>query len=68
MEGGINLRGLVVSNYGSVSSFAREIGWCNSKAYRIVSGKQEPDVTEIKGMVQLLNITDPAVVVSIFLS
>lgn len=68
MNNSMNLRGLVVSQYGSVQKFARVIGWGSSKAYRIVGGKQSPDVTEIKSMVRLLNVSDPAAVVSIFLS
>lgn len=68
LEVGINLRGLIASRFGSVSKFAKEIGWCYSKASRIVNGKQDPDASEIKDMIRVLGICDPAVVSSIFLS
>lgn len=64
----INLRGAIVSKFGSVSKFAKEIGWCYSKANRIANGKQEPDASDIKDMVKVLNIEDPSVVSAIFLS
>ena len=65
---GMNLRGLVVARYGSISCFAGKIGWCNSKASRIVNGKQYPDALEIREIVRCLGITDPKLVMSIFLS
>jgi len=68
MENNITLRGLVVSKFGTVDKFAKEMGWCKSKTYRIVNNHQEPNATEIRDMVQKLGIIDPSFVISIFLS
>lgn len=65
---GINLKGLVISKYGSIAAFAKEMGWCNSKASRVIRGVQNPDSEEIKEMVTRLGITDPCLVISVFLS
>lgn len=64
----VNLKGIVVSKFGSISAFSKEIGWCYSKTNRIVNGKQLPDASEIKDMAQVLNIDDPSLVSSIFLT
>lgn len=64
----MNLRGIVVSKYGTVAKFAQAIGWCGSKAGRIVRGEQEPNVSEIKDMVRILGLADPETVCSIFLA
>lgn len=68
MDEQMNLRGIVVSRFGSIARFSKEIGWCYSKTNRIVNGKQEPDATEIKAMASVLRIENPAVVSSVFLS
>ena len=64
----VNLRGIVVSKFGSVANFAKAIGWGYSKTNRIVGGRQEPDVEDIKQMARCLEINDPQAIVSIFLS
>lgn len=64
----MSLKGIVVSKFGSISAFSKEIGWCYSKTNRIVNGKQLPDASEIKDMARVLNIDDPSLVSSIFLS
>lgn len=64
----INLKGIVISKFGSISAFSKEIGWCYSKTNRIVNGRQLPDASEIKDMARALNIDDPALVSSVFLS
>ncbi len=56
MEEKISIRGLVFSKYHSISSFAREIGWNRQKANRILNGKQEPTLTDIEKMADLLEI------------
>ena len=64
----INLRGLIVSKFGSISKFSDYIGWCYSKSNRIVNGKQDPDAKDIKKMVEALEINDPRIITKIFLS
>lgn len=50
----INLKGIVISKFGSISAFSKEIGWCYSKTNRIVNGRQLPDASEIKDMARAL--------------
>lgn len=41
------LLGLVVSRFGSIRKMAEAVGWSYSKAYRIITGSQEPGATDI---------------------
>lgn len=54
----VNLKGVVVSQYGSASAFARKLKWSGRKARDIVSGRQTPTVTDVEEMALALNITD----------
>lgn len=61
------LRGAVVAKYGSTRKLAPVIGWCYSKTYRLVMGKQAPTAQEINALAGVLGITDPAEIVDTFL-
>ncbi|MEA4998916.1 MAG: hypothetical protein VB087_05945 [Candidatus Limiplasma sp.] len=54
----ISLKGVVVSQYGSASAFARKLNWSGRKARDIVSGRQIPTVTDVEEMALALSITD----------
>lgn len=60
------IRGIVLSNYKSISAFAREIGWGRQKAQRIINGIQEPTLSDIEKMASLLNIKTIEAFTSIF--
>lgn len=64
----MTLRGLAVSKFGSIKGFADAIGWCYSKANRVVNGRQEPDAVDIREMARVLEINDSKMIASIFLS
>ncbi len=67
MAGVVNLKGAIISKFGSVSNFAKALGWSYSRARRIVCGKQEPGVSEIRLIVSALGISDPSMVMCLFL-
>ena len=68
MNGENKLRGMIVSQAGSLRKFAADIGWDYNKLYRIVTRAQEPDATDINTLSDALRITeDPATVVELFL-
>jgi transcriptional regulator with XRE-family HTH domain len=54
----ITLRGLVLSEYKSITQFARAAGWNRNRAARILNGTQEPTKKDIKTLVQLFGITE----------
>lgn len=52
----INYRGLVVSKFGSVSAFARAIGWSRRKARAIVLKEQEMTISEAERFADTLGV------------
>lgn len=68
MQEKVSIRGLVFSKYQSISAFAREIGWGRQKAYRILNGIQEPTLTDIEKMADLLEIKTAESFADIFFS
>ena len=67
MQSQNRLRGLVATQYGSVRQFAAALGWNYGKAYRIVTGTQEPDATDINEMADALRVTDKNDIVDVFI-
>lgn len=61
------LRGLVVSEFGSIRKLAEALGWSYSKAYRIVQGVQEPGATDINALTDALPSMSADEIVSVFL-
>ena len=61
-----NYRGIVLSQYKSITDFAVSIGWTRNKASRIVNGKQEPDAKDMERMAEVLEINTPEKFMDIF--
>lgn len=61
-----NLRGRIVTMYGTIGAFAKEIGWSPRKVSYIVNKKQEPTGKEIERMAEALKIEIPDDVRNIF--
>ena len=66
MDSKITLRGMVVSAFGNISEFAQEIGWSYSKTYRIVSGEQTPDISDVRDICKALRVKDPEDICKLF--
>ena len=60
------IRGAVFKKYGSICSFADDIGWKRNKAARIINGIQRPSAEDMEQMAKILNIQDEITFVSIF--
>lgn len=52
-------KGLAVSVYGSISNFAKAMGWSYRKANSIINDKQEPTATEVDQMAEAFGIEMP---------
>ncbi|MBR0159797.1 MAG: helix-turn-helix transcriptional regulator [Oscillospiraceae bacterium] len=52
----MTLRGVIVSKYGSLDAFGKDVGWSHRKVSYIVNGKQEPTASEIELMADKLEI------------
>ena len=52
----MTLRGAIVSTYGSLDAFAKDLGWSHRKVSYIVNGKQEPTASELELMADKLGI------------
>ena len=44
----ITLKGVALSRYGSCVNFAKAMGWNRNKADRILNGRQDPSLKDIK--------------------
>lgn len=62
----INLRGLVLSQYKTLTSFADAIGWSKNKTYRVVNQITEPTIDEIVHMTNHLQIDSKEAFMDIF--
>lgn len=60
-------RGLVVSKYGSISKFAKEMGWSYRRANYIINDKQQANATEIDQMARAFGIELPDAFRQLFL-
>jgi hypothetical protein len=63
---GINLRGLVVSKYGSAANMARSIGWSESKTRDITSGRRDASAADMGKLADALGISNAEDFVNIF--
>lgn len=61
------LRGVVLTKYSSISSFARDMKWDRAKAARIVNRIQKPTADDMEKMARCLNVQDADSFVHIFL-
>jgi len=55
-------RGMVYSTFHNAASMAREMGWEKQKLHRIMTGKQEPSVSELHELAAALHTPVIAVV------
>ena len=62
----MTLRGLILAKYQSITKFAKAADWSYAKAYRIATGHQDPTISEARRIGELLGVTDPATIVSLF--
>ena len=60
------LRGKVIEQFGTVSSFASAIGWSQRKASYIVTGRQALTVDESEKCAEMLKIDNAADFMRIF--
>ena len=61
------LRGVVMTKYTSISSFAKAMKWDRKKASRIINRIQSPTASDMELMAKCLGINDPTSFVNIFL-
>lgn len=54
------LRGEIYSKFSTQKAFADSIGWPRQKLHKILTGKQVPNVTEIKQIADGLSLTNQA--------
>ena len=66
-EGNSEIRGIVLSQFPNISSFAKAIGWNRKKAARIINYGQKPSAKDMEQMAECLKIQDVYSFVSIFL-
>lgn len=59
------IKSLALTQYGSVTKFAKAMCWSVSKASRILCGTQDPGLEDIKGMIPVLGLSEHQVL-SIF--
>ena len=61
------LRGVVLSQFHSISCFANAMQWDRKKASRIVNRRQKPTASDMEQMAKCLHIEDADSFVHIFL-
>ena len=61
------IRGKIITQYGSLTKFADELGWAPTKISRILREKQDMTVKDAKQFADKLQIEDPSEVVALFL-
>ena len=58
----LTLKGIALSRYGSCVKFADAMGWNRNKADRILNGKQDPSLKDIKTMVKKMELPGEIIV------
>ena len=61
------LRGAVLTKFSSITAFAKALEWDRKKASRIVNHVQEPSVSDLYKMSDLLDVRDCESFCQIFL-
>lgn len=61
------LRGMIMSRYPNISSFAKAMHWDRKKASRIINKLQKPSASDMEQMAECLQIEDAESFVHIFL-
>lgn len=60
------LESTVLTRFGSISALARATGWSYATTHRIVTGARDLTQTEMRTLIRLLGLTDPAEIVRLF--
>ena len=58
-EKNYNLRGKIISIYGTIGRFAKEVNWSRRKTSAIVNGRQEATASDIETMASALHVELP---------
>ena len=61
------LRGIILTKFPSITSFAKAMKWDRKKASRIINHLQKPSASDMERMASCLNIQDADSFVHIFL-
>ena len=61
------LRGIILTKFPSITSFAKAMKWDRKKASRIINHLQKPSASDMERMASCLNIQDADLFVHIFL-
>ena len=61
------IKGKIVEQYGSIGKFAEELNWSATKISRLLNGKQDPNVKDVKEIALALGIANPVDIVALFL-
>ncbi len=59
MEEMLNLRGIILSKFKTISAFADAIGWKRNKASRIVNNVTKPDVDDMVAIARVIDVKTP---------
>ena len=51
------IRGTVYARYDTIKSFAKDIGWGQGKAYRIVNGEQEMSSADVRAFCKFFDLS-----------
>ena len=68
MEVKWKLHALVRANYRSITELAMKLGWSYSRTYRIVTGRQIPNVIEVWALADALGLETVKEIKGVFLS
>lgn len=68
MKQNMSLHGLVRASYRSVADLAEKLGWSYSKTYRIVTGRQIPNIIEVWALADALDLQTTEEIKAVFLS
>lgn len=53
----VKLKAAIISKYGTVTSFAKHMGWRQNTLYKVIHNKRNLTVRELAGIAELLDLT-----------
>lgn len=68
MEKEMTLRGLIVSKFGSILEFSKELGWSYSKTYRATKNVGKLSIEDAKTLGNALGATSGEDIAALFFS
>ena len=60
------LKGKIISKFGNLDAFAKELGWKKDRLSRIINHRQNMTVDDMVAMGQALGLTSTAELVEVF--